>query len=576
MRDHVRLALSGDLSVSARSAALPLPRSGERVLRRRTPPALPWLALVPALVYAVALLVNFHELITAVYVNSDAALAPVLGQGIGHAAAGSYVSLGNHAWYEEWLFLLATRSLPGYRQLWEIAPLLWSGAGLGLMLWAARAALGAWSATLTGAALLCVGAFGRFCFLAINWHSLSLVHTALMAAVLVWLVPRVGTLATRKLVAIALLLGLVSALPTASDSLFPFWALLPSVAAAAAAATRLAPAARLRLALFSGVTLFVAIAGALALAAVMHSAGVTSRALPVAFAPHRLLHNLELFGESFAFIAGGRLGSPGAGARGVLVWISGALALLALLAVLDQLRRLLVGPARRARMSDAELAYVAFWGCALLATSAVYLLTDAPKDALSGRYLLGAYAATAALLPLAARRHTRARQLLTGAVCAFAAIAAFQLIDRPFVVISSPQVQVRFPGPSTAAALARFAGQERVRHGYGGYWDAEELTWSSDFAVPIRPVRVCRSGTHALCYPQLGMISSWYTPTAGRSLLVVDSPGTSYDGVLAPDPALGRPEAARRIGYITAYVYPYDIAARLARPRCGFSWARPC
>jgi hypothetical protein len=231
----------------------------------------------------------------------------------------------------------------------------------------------------------------------------------------------------------------------------------------------------------------------------------------------------------------------------------------------------------RPGITDVGLAYVAFWAMSLIATSLVFLLTDAPRDALAGRYLLAGYIAIAALLPLVAARGPRARALLTAGVCAFAAIAAFQLIRRPFVVIASPEVSVRFPGPGTAAALARFARQERVTRGYGGYWDAEQLTWGTSFSLLVRPVRVCSARSHSLCYPQLGMISSWYTPEPNaRSLLVVDSLGTSYNGVLAPDPALGRPLASRTLGYITAYVYSYDIAARLRRPRCNFSWAHPC
>jgi len=82
---------------------------------------------------------------------------------------------------------------------------------------------------------------------------------------------------------------------------------------------------------------------------------------------------------------------------------------------------------------------------------------------------------------------------------------------------------------------------------------------------------------HTLCYPQLGMISSWYRPRPGiRSLLIVDSLGTSFNGILAADPALGAPVARRRIGPLSVLVYPYDIASRIGPPRCRFSWAHPC
>jgi len=578
MRDHVRLALSGDLSLARASRRVRGRGVAAAVLARRPRGGvLWWLPVACAAVYAVAALVDFHELITSVYVNSDAALAPVLGQAAAGIPAGSYVSLGNHAWYEEWLLLLASRGLPARRQLWELAPMLWSVAGLAALVWSTRRAMDAWSAALCAAALVCVGAFGRFCFLAINWHSLTVVHTVAISAALVWLVPRLGSISWPRLTAAGMTLGLLSALPTASDSLFPFWALIPLAGTTAVLVRGATPRIRGRLLAFTTLTFVVAVAGALVIADAMRHAGVTSRALPVALVAGGIGHNLELLAESYAYLAGGRIVAPSLHLQSLLATATAALVLVALLLVLDQVRRIAAGRWPPPGITDVQLAYVAFWAMSLIATSLVFLLTDAPKDALAGRYLLAGYTAIAALLPLVAARGVRMRTLVTAGVCAFAAIAAFQLIRRPFVVITSPEVSVRFPGPATAAALVRFARQEGVSRGYAGYWDAEQLTWGTRFSVLVRPVRVCSARSHSLCYPQLGMISSWYTPQPNaRSLLVVDSLGTSYNGVLARDPALGRPLASRRLGYITVYVYSYDIAARLARPRCNFSWAHPC
>jgi len=537
-----------------------------------------WLPVLCAAVYAAAVLVDFHEVITSVYVNSDAALAPVLGQAIGHIPAGSYISLGNHAWYEEWLFLLVTRRLPAYRQLWEVAPALWSVLGLVVLVWTAWRALGSWSASLCGAAVLCVGAFGRFCSLAINWHSLALVHTIAMVGVSVWLLPQLSRISRRRLTAVGVGLGLLSALPTASDSLFPFWALVPFLGSAAVVARRAAPRVRSRLAVFAVVVVSVSVLGALLLASAMRHSGITARALPVGLvAPEMIGHNIALLARSYAFLAGGRLDSASLGAQSILILASGILVLIALVLVLDQVRRIALTRSAGDRMPDARLFYVAFWAISLVGTSLVFVVSDAPKDALSGRYLLAGYVAIAALLPLVAMRSSRMRPIVTVGVCVFALIAAYQVIRQPFDVVSSPEVSVRFPGPGTASELAKFARREHVTHGYGGYWDAEELTWGTNFKVLVRPVRVCTSRSHSLCYPQLGMVSSWYVPTPRtRSLLVVDSLGTSFNGILAPDPALGKPLTARRMGYIEVYIYPYDIASRLREPRCGFTWAHPC
>jgi hypothetical protein len=526
--------------------------------------------------YAAAVLLTFHDIITSVYVDSDAALAPVLGQGIGHIPVGSFISLGNHAWYEEWLFLLASRGLPARLRLWEVAPMLWSLLGVGLLVWSVRRALDTWSAAVCGAALVCVGAFGRFCLLAINWHSLSLVHTIAMAAVLVWLMPRIGVMSWRRVLVIAIGLSVFSALPTASDNLFPFWALAPFTVAGGVVASRASARERSRVAAFVSVVLAVAVLGGLALASIMRHSGITARALPVGFvAPSNIGHNLALLAESYAYIGGGSVHAPRLDAQTVLMLSSAALVLAALALVVVLTLRILASRSIRAEMTDARLCYVSFWGTSLLATSLVFVLSDAPRNVLSGRYLLAGYAAIAALLPLIGGRSARA--VIGAGVCAFALIATVQVLRHPFEVIKPPEESIRFPGPDTAAALARFAHHEGVTYGYGGYWDAEELTWGTDFKVLVRPVRVCTSRTHALCYPQLGMISSWYTPRPGiRSLLVVDSLGTSFNGVLAPDPSLGKPLSARQLGDIEVYVYPYDIASRLRAPRCGFTWAHPC
>ncbi|HYM45269.1 MAG TPA: hypothetical protein VES65_03810 [Solirubrobacteraceae bacterium] len=572
------MALSGGLSSSRR----PWPTAGalglERVVARRSWAVFWWLPVLCAVVYAAAVLANFHDIITSVYLNSDVAVAPVLGQAIGHIPAGSYVSLGNHAWYEEWLFLLATRRLPAHLQLWERAPMLWSLLGLGILVWTARRALDTWSAALCGAALVCVGAFGRFCFLAIEWHSLSLVHTILIVGVSVWLVPQVHAISWRRLIVVAVGLGVLSAFPTASDGLFPFWALAPLVGATAIVAWRSPPRARARLATFAAVVVGVAAIGAVALSSVMRHSGITSRVLSVAsVALDEVGHNMALLADSYAYLAGGRILAPSVEVQSVLVFASAALVLIALVLVLDQVRRILGTRSIRHGMTDARLVYVAFWSISLVATSLVFVLSDAPKDALSGRYLLAGYAAIAALLPLVATRSSHTRATVTAGVCVFALIAAYQVIRRPFEVVTPPDASVTFPGPSTASALAHFARQEQVTYGYGGYWDAEELTWGTSFRVLVRPVRVCAAHSRALCYPQLGMVSSWYTPRPRtRSLLVVDTPGTSYGSVLAPDPAFGKPLSARRLGDIEVYVYPYDIASRLGRPSCGFTWARPC
>jgi hypothetical protein len=571
------VALGGDVRLSARRRAATTKRRPEHNASGWRWAVLWWLPVPCAATYGAAVLVNFHDVITSAYVNSDAAVARVLGESIGSIPGGSYVTLGNHSWYEEWLFLLATHGLPAHQNLWRVAPGLWSLFGVGALVWTIRRVLDAWSAALCGAALLCVGAFGRFCFLTLDWHSLGLVHTILVVAVAVWVAQRVHSSSWRLVIAVAFALGMLSAFPLASDGLFQFWALAPLAAATGLVAWRSRPRVRWRLVAFTATVVSVAAVGASVLASIMHQSGIAVRVWPVGFVALRQLgEKLELMAQSYAYLGGGRFLAPSEPGKDLVVLLSATLVLLALLAVLDQARRLLARRSPREQMTDARLLYVAYWTISLILTSLVFLLSNAPRDSLSGRYLLAGYVAIAALLPLVAMRSLRARAAVTVGVCIFALTATFQLVRRPFDVIKAPEANITFPGPATAIKLARFAREERVGYGYAGYWDAEQLTLATDFRVLIRPVRVCRSRSYALCYPQLGMISSWYTPRPRRTLLLVDAVGTSYNGVLGPDPALGKALTSRRLGDLTVYVYPYDVGSRISKPRCGFTWAHPC
>src|SRR5947209_3567066 len=188
--------------------------------------------LLFALVYLIVLLISFSSVITSINLYGDAIIAPVLAKLAGQAPASSQVLLGHHAYYEEFLFLRATAGLSFYRQLWDVAPLLWTLLGVGMLAWSARRALGGFAAVLTASALICLGALGRYSFFIFDWHGLTVVHTILIGCALVWLAPRADRIGWRSLVTLGVAVGSISSLPAASDVLFLFWALIPMVVAA--------------------------------------------------------------------------------------------------------------------------------------------------------------------------------------------------------------------------------------------------------------------------------------------------------------------------------------------------------
>jgi hypothetical protein len=506
-------------------------------------------------------LVNFSSLITAINVDSDAVVAPVIGKLLGGAPSGTQVLLGNHAWYEELWFLRATSGLPHYRQLWDVAPAGWSVLGLAVLSWAAWKALGAWAAAFTASALVCLGGGARFMFFTFNWHGLTAFHTILIAALLVWLVGRVERLQPWQLLLIALGAGVISAAPAAGDELFLYWALVPMLATTALLVWRArSPGYWRLLAVAVGVALVAEGGGAL-LRHAMRDHGWLNVPQHVSFIePGALVSNLVLLVHSYLYLAGGQFFGSHTDFPGVTVFVSGALFLLALAAVVAELRRRTIAatpaPSPIEPQAARSFVYIVFWATSLAISSAAFVLSSATVDVNSSRFLLAGYIAFGALLPLLALRSRGWQASLVAGLCAFALIASYQIVRQPFAP------QNRFPTAGTVNRLVRLAQSQRVTYGYASYWDAPDITWLSYFKLPVYPIEQCAPPNLTLCPFSQVRVSSWYAPRPHtRSMLIVD-PQLQRQLVSAPDPALGKPDFTTTIGTLSVYIYPYDIAQR--------------
>ncbi len=525
--------------------------------------ALLGLPVILAAVYLILLAIDFATVSAAINTYGDAVIAPVLGKLAGQAPPGSHILLGHHAYYEEYLFLRATAGLPFYRVLWEVAPLLWTLGGFALLGWAAWRALGRLAAVLTVTSLLCLGALGRFSFFALNWHGLSVAHTILIAAALVWLAPRAAWISWRLLAAAAVGLGLISALPVASDPLFLEWALLPMGVAAALMIVRTSGRARRTIAAFTLGTAGVALTAGLAIAQVMASSGVGTSHFNYSLlaSPEGMLAHLGLLFKGFTALGGGYFLKMSPDVIGFLTLLSGVFVLGALVAGLVEGLRLL--RARQPRLHDpgspsATIGYVSFWVSSLIIQSVVFVITGVPRQNLvSARYLLAGFVGILALLPLLARRGRSWRLAVVGAVSVFAVSSIVQLAHRPAVPFG------RYPTAPVAQRVLAFAQAHDVRYGYASYWQAPDLTWLTHFKLQIYPVSL-GCGQFGICPWPGAEITSWYTPRPqGRSLLITDSPNPP---AVAIDPWLGPPIAVGRFDRLTVAVYSHDIAWDL-RPR---------
>lgn len=514
-------------------------------------------------IYLIAMVVDFHSIITGINLDGDVVVAPVMAKLLGQAPAGSQVILGNHPYYEEFLFMRATAGLPFYRGLWEVAPMLWSILGFVVLGWSVRRVFGALDAVLVVTALVCVSTLGRFSFFSLDWHSATVVHTILVAAALTWLAPRAANIGWGRLTAVALVLGLINALPVASDVLFPVWALGPAVIAAGVVAWRGRGRIRVTLPAFAVLSGVVAVVAGLVLKHVLRADGILASPFPLTFAPiASLVNNAELLLEGWMGLGGGAFFGMQIHVLGVVTLVTGVLVLAALGSALTRSRAVLRAAATATAVREplpepaaARLAYVAFWAASLVLQALVFVGSSAPVDILSSRYVLAGYVAIAALLPLAAIRTPSWRIAVTAAVCLFALSQIYQLVRQPFAPGNT------FPTPAQAAQLERFAHAEGVRYGYSGYWDAADVTWLSHFRLRVFPVAPGACGAAHLCPFPAVQINTWYTPRPGiRSLLLADP---SQPGLPAIVPGLGKPLAETHIGALTAAVYPFDIAARL-------------
>jgi hypothetical protein len=270
---------------------------------------------------------------------------------------------------------------------------------------------------------------------------------------------------------------------------------------------------------------------------------------------HKNIQNFTLWWKSIATIGNGdyfgRALSPGT----VLLFLCAVISIAAVLLIpwlgWRQLRR------RSPAGETAITAFYVFWGSSAILLTLAFLFSAYPGDIHSGRYLLGLLYAAAAVVPAATARRAWTRAIVVACTCAFALSAVVAISDRGPV----PAPQANSPVTTLLAGqIARIAAREHLSVGYAGYWDAAPITWATGFRVHVYPVSVCDQRKH-LCRFDLHFISSWYSPRARTgSFLLTDH---QLANVWTRTPDLGRPSSVYRLGQVTMYVYPYDLARRI-------------
>jgi hypothetical protein len=260
--------------------------------------------------------------------------------------------------------------------------------------------------------------------------------------------------------------------------------------------------------------------------------------------------NLVNLGRLVALVGGANYALPGG-------YPHEPLRVLVALAVLGGAAAAVIAPLRlRAQRAEPLLvAYTAFWAVAIVLLAASLVVTNRGTYVGAGGflYLLTAAPAVAAGTAVLASSSRRGRIVVGLAVALVAVTNVAGLVEGR---AGTPKGAVG----TYAQPLLRVLQREGATRGYAGYWDAQSLTWQSGMRVHVVPVSSCGRSGERLCPFRFGTISSWFEEQAGRSFLIVD-PQTGF--VTEPPGVVRDASAVHRLGPLTVYVFPYDLARHI-------------
>jgi hypothetical protein len=521
------------------------------------------LALAIAAAYVVLFVVHLHRNLTEIAWNPDYSSAFTLPETLVLTGARGNTVISSSGQWLSVLFGLATARLPLHRQLWEILPTLLFVATALIVGWSVSRLAGRRAGALAVLIAVVASPLALAFFMAPNAHNAVYPCTALLGAYILWLAHGDGR---RPVVAWAVppLAGVVAGICLASDLLLVPAAIVPLAGAGLVASVQ--PGRRGRvLAVSVLATVAVALAVSSLTSSIMRSLGylklpTPARAVPLAELPERA----TLLFKGLKALFNGYLG--GASAPGTLHPELGlasdvvmSIALLALLVLgVGAIARLARSAARRrnAQTPD-ELArslHIVYWVASAAAACGAFWIAG---ETGGGTNLHESYYGTvvfsvAGVIPLTLS-HGRASRLLVLAGSSIFLLASL-------VGLTENYINRAGPFAAQVANVTRIARASHVPVGYGGY-EASSLTWITHGRVTVRPVMTCENPNGAsICPFYLMSTPAWYVPRERHSFLLVAN-GEIWVSSLPSD--LGKPVATHRLGTMTMYIYPYDIASRL-------------
>jgi hypothetical protein len=510
---------------------------------------LEWGLALPIAIYLGLVLSHIGAILANIQSFADATSAQVIGEFLGERDA-SGVLLGG-SWYSVLVFERLTRWVPDHRALWDLTPFLTAAIAIALMGWAAAQVAGRRAGLLTLALLICASPVMLQQEAWIIDHMTCCYSLALLAALLVWLQTRGGSVGQPFTAVAVLVVGVVVGIGMASEKLLeitgPGPLLVSSVATWRAYPSRkTAQAAGWTLAVVA-----VSVVVALVVTSIMRGARVYQIPVTITFASADLIStNVKDWWVALVALGNGSFFEQTLSFASVLYLVCGVLTLLGVVQ-LPRLARWSFDRRRTEFASGPLSAYLGFWALSAATLSVAFIVSTASKVGNSQLFLSGIIFAVAATIPVYAKCGERARLVVLAGITVFA-------LTSTIAVLRGGSLREITTGPTRRVALQVADAAERlgVTHGFAGYWDASPLTWSSHSRVKIAPYYAC---ANKMCPGPVNLIGSWYTLSPGERTFLLIDPGHALS-LPAPPPELGPASRVDHLGKLTMYVYDYNIA----------------
>lgn len=522
-----------------------------------------WAApLVFAAVYLVTLAGQFSRLLADIYLSADNAAGPVLGElydGTGH----HLVILGHSTWFSTLLFERWTHWLPAHRQLWELAPYAMALCSVAFVSWGVWRIAGRWAGAATLAVMVCAGPSLLTILMVADDHSPTWFTLASIGAFLAVL--ELGAVTSSGWLAVfAVVVGVLLGANAESDVLLIISGAVPLLLAVVGTWVLYPGRRTARAVWFAVASVVVAVVAGLIVHGIMRHDNVIGAHDPkisTLAGAQAVGTNFKLWWQSLAVLGNGDFFGMSVGFSALIAFACAAITLTSILLVprfaYREFTRAIEERRKSPHVGDqaqaARVAWCLFWASSAVLLSVAFVFSAGPEDITSNRYLVGVIYAAAALVPMLGLRNLLVRAIVTVGATLYAFAGCLALAQERIGPPASPTDPI-------AAAVASTAKAEHMSIGYGGYWDANAITWATHFHLKVFPVENCAN--QRLCGFELAIDTAWYTPRPRiHTFLLVDP---AYPAPPSnPTPDLGRPIAVHQIGSITMYVYPYDIASRL-------------